>query len=207
MIRPLKNAWLKYRVLPRYESSITPTNKDDGRFISIDRNGLISVNGTLSLRTANYHPMLRFDCVTEGVTWFTTPSDATDAEVLRGIPQFVGGRLAVFQTTLTKLPKRVDSLDLIRCRDLRDVHEAVSQVHIASGRLAINQNTINWLHLLHMKHVHCVVESIHAYEINTWSTRMDKAFTIMNAHLRNGRDIIACQDELMEAGYSDLAQL
>jgi hypothetical protein len=95
---------------------------------------------------------------------------------------------------------------LYRCglTSLKGIHRQVKQI---LGVASFEANPIR-SHMLGLLKIEGLQEIKFDLENHGGAkTKGDTVTAIINRHLENGRDVIACQDELIDAGYEEYAQL
>lgn len=123
---------------------------------------------------------------------------------LEGGPEKVGGTFSINENPVTSLeyaPREMDSLMLRRTKisSLKNIHKQIREIHW--DIYLENKPMTNILGLMLVKGLQEVILDTHT------NTKTDKAVKILNKHLVVGRDIHACQEEMLEAGLSEYAKL
>ncbi len=98
---------------------------------------------------------------------------------LEGAPSSVGGNLSCFNNKLTSL---------------HNIHKQIKHI---GGFATFNDNPIT-SHVLGL----LLIDGLQKVFLDNMKVRV-----IINKHLKGDRDIFACQEELIEAGYEEYAQL
>ena len=172
--------------------------KEDG---SIKIIGHVRFNRSFNSRV---YAGLHISEVHGGCEWFTEDQLPPTTSATR-IPQYITGKCRLHHKIITQLPLICGDLQLDRVMSLRDVaFSELQQCEIGSGRLTLFKEAKHLLHVFFCPHI----RQIHhpALKMAVGFGYRDP-FTIVNQHLEGKRDIIACQDELIESGFIEQAQL
>ena len=174
-----------------------------GGEFSCSRNNLTSLEGAPSSVSGNFY------CYDNNLT------------SLKGAPSSVGGEFSCSRNNLTSLEGAPSSVGGdFHCSDnkLTSLEGAPSSV---GGKFYCYDNKLTSLHNIHkqIKHVGRIADFIgnpitsHVLgllmidglkEVNLDNKEVEK---IIDRHLSGDRDVFACQEELIEAGFEDFAQL
>ena len=181
--------------------------------VSYRSDASIVVDGTLWFAPSEpFDPQFKIGAVISDLGWFSTSEGYTDEEVLKHVPQYVGGHCWLPQREITNAPGMCKLLSLENVKSLHNCHKILNKTAITSRHLHIQPHATHLLGLLKLEHVHVLVDKFAADYIQHFIVpnrlhKMPTALAIINKHLANGRDIVACQDELLEAGFVEQAQL
>jgi hypothetical protein len=119
---------------------------------------------------------------------------------LKGAPSSVGGDFDCYNNVLTSLeggPSFIGGNFYCYKNNLTSLHNIYKQIKHIGGFATFNYNPIK-SHVLGL----LLIEGL-------TSVRFDnlEVTNIINKHLKGDRDVFACQEELIEAGLEDFAQL
>lgn len=107
-----------------------------------------------------------------------------ELESLDGLPEYVGGHLNLSVnsriTSLSGIHKRVKYIGESLSLQGLDIQSGLASVLLIRGLKSVNVSI---------------------------TSNLEKAVAIVNQHLASDRDLNVCQDELIEAGFEDLAML
>ncbi len=177
--------------------------RSNSRSINADQMGLTSLEGSPELIRANF--------------------EVQDNKLvtLKGGPERVEGSVFAHRNKLTSLegsPKYIGKHFSISKNEIEDFAGAPEHI---GGAVNFSNNKLRSLHNIH-KHFKYIHEHIDLDGNPVIShvlgllliDGLEKVFMdntdvqkIINKHLASGQDVFACQEELIEAGYEDYAQL
>lgn len=121
-------------------------------------------------------------------------------KTLKGGPTEVGGNYLAHNNSLISLegaPSSVGGNFSVIRNELTSLHNIHKQIKHIGGFADFEENPIK-SHILGL----LLIDGIIAVYLDN-----DKVQDIINKHLYGERDIFACQEELIEAGFEDFAQL
>ncbi len=140
---------------------------------------------------------------------------------LEGAPTKVGGTFICDKNNLTSLkgaPSSVGDTFYCHSNNITSLEGAPSSI---GGEFSCNDNKLTSLHNIHKQIKH--IGGIAAFEKNPIKSHVlglleidglkgvlldnIKVQRIVNKHLKGDRDVVACQKELIDAGFEDFAQL
>ncbi len=119
---------------------------------------------------------------------------------LEGAPSSVGGSFFCYNNKLTSLegaPSSVGGTFVCYNNKLTSLHNLHKQIKHIDGRADFDNNPIR-SHILGL----LLIAGLKYVELDHPGVQ-----NIINKHLKAGRDIFACQEELIEAGFDEYAQL
>ena len=161
-------------------------------------NGQVNIRGHVYLDgltpTSKIPSRFKFNII-DGACYWTSRKHG-DCYPLELMPRIVRQTFSIPHPKITHLPKFVNTLRAIKLVSIRDL--ITIKCTIESRRLIVNPDAMHALNLLNMP-----IDRVIAPLGNSHPVWMQ----IINHHLANGRDIIACQDQLLEAGFFDQASL
>lgn len=169
-----------------------------------EERSILSVKGTV-----DDHHIGAFFASASGLTSLEGSPTAVDGNFycdrnmlrsLKGGPKFVNGDFYCNQNNIIYLKDAPQSIDgNFICENnllpsLRDIHKSIKFIE---GFANFEFNPIK-SHVLGL----ILIEGLQDVLLDNKEVE-----DIINGHLKRGRDVFACQEELIEAGYEDFAQL
>ena len=146
---------------------------------------------------------LAFDHVGGTFDWFA-PNYEILGDMWSNMPNTVAGRCTIKHKHVRKVPQSCWVLATPNVTDLDQLAVVLKSCVISTGHLIVSQLATPLLRLLMVPPVlHVEFPSYGVYGTH----HQDTAFDIINKHLVKDRDIILCQEHLIEAGFASFARL
>ena len=180
------------------------TPREDRFSYGINADNSVNVHGNIDVYNASTMITngVEFDVVTGDVRWYQPTKSS--ASTTHGIPRTVGGSCGVFHREVDHLPDWVcGNLVLASVSHLHDFHKKFPKL-IVNQQLVLGPTIAS--HTLSLLLIPGIGRVKMEYIAGN-ASHVGKMLSIINKHLAGERDVIACQDELIDSGLHAYAQL